>query len=137
MIQSRAKLSKVQIERTLKAMNHQGRFQSAALTNMNGAPIVSAPTIGAPASLDLETTVAMIELVRDVIRRVHYQLQLAQIDEVSLTGGDGNRLVCRYFTQGGEDFLLAVMAPPGASHRRATTQAIREIKAALSGAEHG
>jgi predicted regulator of Ras-like GTPase activity (Roadblock/LC7/MglB family) len=109
-------------------MNQKGRFQSAVLATMNGSPIATVPP-----SFDAETTTAMVSLVRALINRVYHQLHLAKVDEVSLIGGDGKRLVCRYFTHDGEDFLLAVVAPPDQSYRRVTTQAIRAIKAALSG----
>jgi predicted regulator of Ras-like GTPase activity (Roadblock/LC7/MglB family) len=120
--------SQAHFEQTLRAMNHKGHFQSAVLATMNGSPIATVPP-----SFDAETTAAMVSLVRALINRVYHQLHLAKVDEVSLIGGDGKRLVCRYFTHDGEDFLLAVVAPPDQSYRRVTTQAIRAIKAVLSG----
>jgi predicted regulator of Ras-like GTPase activity (Roadblock/LC7/MglB family) len=120
--------SRAHFEQMLRTMNQKGRFQSAVLATMNGLPIATVPS-----SFDAETTTAMVSLVRALINRVYHQLHLAKVDEVSLIGGDGKRLVCRYFTHDGEDFLLAVVAPPDQSYRRVTTQAIRAIKAALSG----
>ena len=119
-------------EQTLRAMNQKGRFQSAVLATMDGLPIATVPS-----SFDTEATTAMVSLVRALINRVYHQLHLAKVDEVSLIGGDGKRLVCRYFTHDGEDFLLAVVAPPDQSYRRVTTQAIRAIKVGLSGQGHG
>lgn len=115
-------------EHVLKSMNHKGGFQSAMLATIDGLPLAAAP-----ASREPETAAATVALVKGVINRARSMLRLDQVDEVTLVDGNRTRLVCRYFSHEGEDFILAVMAPPDASYRRVTAEAIRAIKATLSG----
>jgi hypothetical protein len=56
------------------------------------------------------------------------QLNLAQVDELSLVGDDRTRLACRYFSVAGQDLVLAVLTPPDRCYRRLTSRAIREIR---------
>jgi predicted regulator of Ras-like GTPase activity (Roadblock/LC7/MglB family) len=115
-------------ERALKVMNQEGHFQAAVLTTRDGLPIATVPP-----SFDPDTSAAMVALVREVIHRAQSQLRLAEVDEVSLVDSDRKRLVCRYFSHDGEDFILAIIAPPDHRYRRVTAQAIHIIKEALSG----
>jgi predicted regulator of Ras-like GTPase activity (Roadblock/LC7/MglB family) len=119
---------RTRFEQALKTMNQRGKLQSATLVTIDGLPIATVP-----ASHDSEATDSMIAVMRGVINRIQHQLRLAQVDEISLIGGDGQRLVCRYFAHGGEEFILAFIAPPDQHYRRVTTQAIHSIKKVLSG----
>jgi len=119
---------RTRFEQALKTMNQRGKLQSATLVTIDGLPIATVP-----ASHDSEATDSMIAVMRGVINRIQHQLRLAQVDEISLIGGDGQRLVCRYFAHDGEEFILAFIAPPDQHYRRVTTQAIHSIKKVLSG----
>jgi len=119
---------RTRFEQALKTMNQRGKLQSATLVTIDGLPIATVP-----ASHDSEATDSMIAVMRGVINRIQHQLRLAQVDEISLIGGDGQRLVCRYFAHGEEEFILAFIAPPDQHYRRVTTQAIHSIKKVLSG----
>jgi predicted regulator of Ras-like GTPase activity (Roadblock/LC7/MglB family) len=123
-----SELPRTRFEQALKIMNQRGKLQSATLVTIDGLPIATVP-----ASHDSEATDSMIAVMRGVINRIQHQLRLAQVDEISLIGGDGQRLVCRYFAHGGEEFILAFIAPPDQHYRRVTTQAIHSIKKVLSG----
>ncbi len=115
------------LEEALKAMKREGRLTSAVLATADGLPLASAP-----GSRDPEATAAMAALLRGTVNQVCRQMDLAQTEEVDLVGSDGMRLVCRYLSAD-EDLILVVVAPPDQSYRRMTTQAIRAIKAVLSG----
>jgi len=123
-------MPRTRFEQALRVMRQQGQIESAVLATLDGLPIAIVP-----ASHDAGATITMIEIVRGVINRIQHQLHLATVDEVSLIGGDGQRLVCRYFSYDGEEFILAIVTPPEQHYRRVTTQAIHSIKRVLSG--HG
>lgn len=116
------------VERTLEAMNANGHFDAAVLATMDGLPVATVPP-----SFNPETAAAMVALVKGVINRARTQLHLAEVDEVSLVDSNRKRLVCRYFSHDGEDFILAIVALPDHCYRRVTSQAIRAIKEAMSG----
>jgi predicted regulator of Ras-like GTPase activity (Roadblock/LC7/MglB family) len=117
----------MRFERTLKAMNQEGHFQAAVLATRDGLPIATVPP-----SFDPETSAAMVALMKNVVNRAQSHLRLTEVDEVSIVDSDRKRLVCRYFSHDGEDFILAIIAPPDHRYRRVTTRAIRTIKEALS-----
>ena len=119
---------RTRFERTLKTMNQKGHFQSALLATMDGLPIASAPS-----SYDAESSIEMVTLVKQVVNRVYHQLRLAKVDEVSLVSRDGEKMVCRYFAHDGEEFILAIVAPPDQCYRRVTSKAIHDIRDVLSG----
>ena len=69
-------------------------------------------------------------MLNEVARQTHRQLNLAQVDELSLVGDDRTRLACRYFSVAGQNLVLAVLVPPDSYYRRLTNRAIRQIRRA-------
>jgi len=113
----------VAFEKILREMNHAGDFKAAVLSTTEGLSLASAP-----AGYEDEITAAMAALLNEVARRAHRQLNLAQVDELSLVDDDRIRLACRYFSVDGQDLVLAVLTPPDHYYRRLTNRAIREIR---------
>ncbi len=112
-------------EGILAQMNAEGEFTSTVLASEEGLPIAAAPF---PPPYDVETTAAMVAMVKEFILQTQARLGLARVDEVSIVVGDRSRLICRYFTMGSQLFVLTVIAPPNHSYRRLTSRAIHELQ---------
>jgi len=110
-------------EEILYKMNKEGNFEAAMLSMQDGLPLASSP-----AHYEDEMAAALVTLLNEAAKKIHRELRLAQMDEISLVGDDRTRLVCRYFSVDGHDFLLTVLTPPDQAYRRVTTQTIKEIK---------
>jgi len=115
----------VAFEKILREMNHAGDFKAAVLATTEGLSLASTP-----AGYEDEMAAAMVALLNEVARQAHRQLNLAQVDELSLVGDDRTRLACRYFSVDRQDLVLAVLTPPDHYYRRLTNWAIREIRRA-------
>jgi len=115
------------LENILNDIVSQGGYEAALLSDGDGLPIamnVTSVEIG-------EMTAAMSAVLRDVARQVRSQLDLANVNELSLVGDDRFRLVCRFFqTDRGQPISLTVIVPPDQSYRRVTNLAIAKIKEA-------
>lgn len=114
-------------EEILARMNREGDFTTSVLASDDGLPVAAAP---APAAYDPDTIAAMVTLVKSFIEQTQQRLGLEQVDEVSIVVSDRSRLVCRYFKIGNLSFILTIVAPPNATHRRLSTRAIRELQQA-------
>ncbi len=112
-------------EEVLHRMNKAGGFEASVLASGDGLPIATAPS-----HYDFQTIAAMVAVLASVAGETQSRVGLGQLDEVSVLADDRIRLVCRYFTTGGEVFILAVVVPPNGYYRRATNSAIREIRRA-------
>lgn len=110
-------------EKILQEMKRIGDFQAAVLSTTEGLPLASAPS-----GYKDEMAAAIVGLLNKAVGQARRQLNLSQVDELSLVGDDRTRLTCRYFSVAGQDLVLAVLTPPDCRYRRLTTQAIREIK---------
>jgi hypothetical protein len=75
---------------------------------------------------------AMVALLNEVASQARQQMNLAQVDELSLVGDDRTRLACRYFSVDGQDLVLSVLIPPNRYYRRLTNRAIKALRAAWS-----
>jgi predicted regulator of Ras-like GTPase activity (Roadblock/LC7/MglB family) len=115
-------------EEILQEMNHAGNFRAAILSTTEGLSLAAAP-----ANYEDEMAAAMVALLNKVARQARQQLNLAQVDELSLVDNDRTRLACRYFSIAGQDLVLAVLTPPDCYYRRLTNHAIREIKRCWEG----
>ncbi len=113
----------VAFERVLQEMNRAGDFKAAVLSTTEGLSLASAPV-----GYEDEMAAATVALLNKVARQAHQQLNLAQVDELSLVGDDRTRLTCRYFSVASQDLVLTVLTPPDCYYRRLTNQAIKEIK---------
>jgi predicted regulator of Ras-like GTPase activity (Roadblock/LC7/MglB family) len=110
-------------EEVLHRMNEAGGFQASVLASGDGLPIATVPS-----DYDLQTVAAMVAVLASVAGETQSRVGLGHLDEVSVLADDRVRLVCRYFTTGGEEFILAVVVPPNGCYRGATNSAIREIR---------
>jgi predicted regulator of Ras-like GTPase activity (Roadblock/LC7/MglB family) len=110
-------------EKLLERMNKQGNFGAAVLSMRNGLPLASAPAHYAD-----EIAAAMVTLLNETIKRFNQQLNLPQVDEISIVGDDRTRLVCRYFSVNGHELMLTVLTPPDQSYRLLTTRVIKEVE---------
>ena len=119
----RAWKKQLAFEKILEEMNRAGDFQAAVLSTTEGLALASAP-----AGYQDDMTAAMVALLNKAAEQAHQQLNLAQVNELSLVGDDRTRLTCRYFSVAGQDLVLAVLTPPDRRYRRLTNQAIREVK---------
>ena len=115
----------VAFEKILQEMNHAGYFKAAVLSTTEGLSLASAP-----ASYEDDMAAAMVALLNEVARQARQQLDLAQVDELSLVGDDRIRLTCRYFSIDGQDLVLSVLIPPDRYYRRLTNRAIKALQAA-------
>jgi predicted regulator of Ras-like GTPase activity (Roadblock/LC7/MglB family) len=110
-------------EGLLEKMNKQGNFGAAVLSMRDGLPLASSP-----AHYEDEMAAAMVTLLNEAIKRFNQQLNLPQVDEISIVGDDRTRLVCRYFNVNGHELMLTVLTPPDQSYRLLTTRVIKEIE---------
>jgi len=108
----------------LEKMASLGHFRAVVLASTGGLPIATASPSGQP-----DVTAAMVALLQGVSRETREQLGLPDLDEVTIVARDRTRLVCRYFTIGDEDLILAVIVEPNGYYRSATAWAMREIDA--------
>jgi len=115
----------VAFEKILQEMNRAGDFKATVLSTTEGLSLASAP-----ANYEDEMAAAMVALLNKVAGQTRQQLNLVQVDELSLVGDDRTRLACRYFSVAGQDLVLAVLTPPDHCYRRLTNRAIREIRRA-------
>ena len=110
-------------EEILNKMNQQGNFNGAVLSLKDGLPLASTQL-----HYEDDMTAAMVTVLNEAAHKVNRELNLSQMDEISIVGDDRTRLVCRYFSVDGSDLLLTVVTPPDRAYRRLTNQTIQEIK---------
>jgi predicted regulator of Ras-like GTPase activity (Roadblock/LC7/MglB family) len=110
------------LSQVLHEMNEQGHFKASVLVSMEGLPLSAASS-----PFDAEMLAAMVTLVKNTVEQARENIGLDELDEVSVVQGDKMRLICRYFSVGEEDVILAVIAPPYQTYRRLTNLAIRRI----------
>jgi predicted regulator of Ras-like GTPase activity (Roadblock/LC7/MglB family) len=110
-------------EEILNRMNEKGNFDAAMLSMRDGLPLASSPT-----HYEDDMAAVMVTLLNDAAQKINQELNLSQMDEISIVGDDRTRLVCRYFSVDGSDLLLTVMTPPDRAYRRLTNETIKDIK---------
>ena len=110
-------------EEILNKMNEVGNFNAAVLSVKDGLPLASSRLLYKKDDI----AAAMVTLLNDAAHKINRELNLAQMDEISIVGDDRTRLVCRYFSVDGSDLLLTVVTPPDRAYRRLTNQTIKEI----------
>ncbi len=118
-----------EFEEILARLNADGQFTAAVLASANGLAVAASP---APSPYDPDAIAAMATLVKDFVQQTQTRLGLKDVDEVSVVVSDRSRLICRYFDEDAQSFILAVIAPPEHSYRRLTSRAVKEIRAAWS-----
>ena len=129
--QSQATSKKTSFEQVLHGLSKEGHFQAVVLANGEGLPIATAQSgaagVGSGTEPDPELTAAMVALLQKVSKEARQELGMAELDEVTVLDRERTRLVCRFFSMGGEELILALMVRPKARYRRASTWAIRQF----------
>lgn len=116
------------LDHVLREMNDEGRFRASVLVSSDGLPLSS---VSSP--FDMEMMAAMVTLVVNTIEQARESIGLDELDEVSMVQADKMRLICRRFSIGEEQVILAAIAPPHQTYRRLTNWAIKTIQRALGG----
>jgi predicted regulator of Ras-like GTPase activity (Roadblock/LC7/MglB family) len=111
------------LEEILYAMNAEGNFDTAMLSIKDGLPLASSP-----AQYEDDMAAAMVTMLNETVKRINLQLNLPQVDEISIVGDDRTRLICRYFIVDGHELMLTVLMPPDQSYRRLTNKVIKEVE---------
>ncbi len=110
-------------------MNKEGNFPISLLTDNEGLPFASS----ADDHLDSDTHSAVVALIQKAAVQVIRHIGMAKVDEISLSDGNYQRLICRPFEIGKQELILAIMLThKEQSHRRLTNQAISKIKSVWS-----
>jgi predicted regulator of Ras-like GTPase activity (Roadblock/LC7/MglB family) len=81
-------------------------FGVAVLSMRNSPPLAYSP-----AHYEDELAAAMVTSLNEAIKRCNKQLNLPQVDEISIVGEDRTRLVCRYFGVDGQELMLSILTP--------------------------
>lgn len=116
-----------QLANILAAMNREGSFPIAVITDMEGFPMAWA----ASTNQDPDLQSAVVALIQKTAVQVREQLGMAQTDEISVFDRQGQRLVCRPFEVNQHHLILAVLVTDKAqSYRKLTNAAIRAIQKA-------
>lgn len=111
----------------ISAMNLEAGFPIAVITDTQGLVVAASSQPG----LNAAKQSAVVAKIRDAADLVAGQLEMGQMDEISLFDEGGQRLVCRPIAMRGEDLILAVMVPSrGQAYRRSTNKAITAIRRA-------
>ena len=115
------------LKEILYAMNEAGGFRLSVLTSNEGLPIATAPV-----DYNSDLAAAMVALLQRVSNDAQSQLEMSELDEVTIRDSDRTRLVCRYLTVRRQSLILAAMVPPGSPYRRVTNRAAKQIRELLS-----
>lgn len=111
------------LHQLLANLNQDGKYSISVLTDSQGLPIASSAKTG----FDPERQSAVVALVQRTAEQAGSRLGL-DMEEICLNASDGQRLVCRPFTIGSSQLILAVlMSSREQSYRRLTSQAIQSI----------
>ncbi len=114
-----------EITELISEMTRQGNFPITVLTDQQGLPIAWS----ARAGQNPEAQSAVVALVQKTAAQARQQLDMDQIDEVSLYDVGGQRLVCRPFMANDHKLILAVLVPDKHQpYRRLTNKAIHAIR---------
>jgi predicted regulator of Ras-like GTPase activity (Roadblock/LC7/MglB family) len=113
------------ITELINTMTEQGNFSITVLADRQGLPIAWSARTGQ----NPETQAAVVALVQKTATQVRQQLDMAQIDEVSLYDIKGQRLVCRPFKANEHDLILAVLvSDKNQTYRQLTNKTIYAIQ---------
>lgn len=113
------------LEQILEDIVIDGHYEAAFLSDAAGLPLATVESTDEVGVM----MAAMTALLRDTARQVRDQLDLANVNELSLVSDDRFRFICRFFkTENGQPLNLTVIVPADQSYRRITNQAITKIK---------
>ena len=110
------------VQEILNQMVHDHHFLSAVLTDGSGFPLASSSCDAA------EISAAIALQLQRVAESARSRVGMETMNEISLFDDTGHRWVYRPFSIDQHDLILAVSVPPNISYRRATSQAIRQIR---------
>ncbi len=113
------------IQQIIQELSQQEGFSTVVLTNASGLKL--ATSSNSPEAEALAAVVAdILRAASGISDRLHWNT----MSEIMLLSEDAQRgLLCRRFTAGGRELVLAVFIEPGHAYWQATTRAIRDIQA--------
>jgi predicted regulator of Ras-like GTPase activity (Roadblock/LC7/MglB family) len=115
----------MKMNRLLTELNEGGGFPISVLTDSQGLTIAFAAKDG----VDPERQSAVVAYLQKAVLQVSKQLGMAGAEEISFFDTRNRRLICRMFTMGEHELILAVMAPDrDHAYRRATSHAVQQIR---------
>lgn len=117
-----------QITELLVAANERGGFPMSLLSTEQGLLVAST---GSQPRLQTQVA-ALTALFDDVVCRSSRDLDLLQIDELTIRDGQLGRIVVRPVQTPVSRMFLVVSVPRGCAWRRVTTQLVRNIEARFS-----
>ena len=112
----------MQVQEVLNQMVQEHHFLSAVLTDSSGFPLASSACDAA------EVSAAIALQLQRVAESARNRVGMMPMNEISMFDESGHRWVYRPFSIDQHNLVLAVSVPPNVSYRRATTQAIRQIR---------
>lgn len=107
----------------LHDLNSLGGFPISVLTDRDGLLLASACT----PEWDSEKQAAVVAVIQRAAQQAE-EVDMGRADEVTVRDAQGLRLVCRPFAVVDRTLILGVMAANGRAYRRATNEAVREIR---------
>jgi len=113
-----------QVQEIIQHLSRENHLPEIVLTDASGFPL-AASTNGSQA----EPSAAVAAMIQRVAEQARGHVGLAAMDEVVMNDEAGQRLVCRRFMAGELVLYLVIKAPPKVAYRRATNDAIRQIRA--------
>jgi predicted regulator of Ras-like GTPase activity (Roadblock/LC7/MglB family) len=112
----------IQAQDIIEGLVRKNSLRAAVLTDELGLPMAAFPS-----GVQSEAPAAMVVQIHRLFDRVHGQVGLRAMEEVTLRDDAGQQLVCRRIVTAEHDMILAVLVPPGRRHRQAIDQAVDQI----------
>ena len=114
------------VQQIIEALSQEEGFGTVVLTNASGLPLAT--------SANREEAALLAAIVADMLRSANgigSRLGWDVMSEIMLLSSDARRgVLCRRFTAGTRDVVLALFIEPQHAYWRATSQAIAQIKQA-------
>jgi predicted regulator of Ras-like GTPase activity (Roadblock/LC7/MglB family) len=107
----------------LHNLNSLGGFSISVLTDRDGLLLASACS----PDWDSEKQAAVVAVIQRAAQQTE-GVEMGRADEVTVRDSQGRRLVCRPFAVMDRVLILGVLAENGRAYRRATNDAVREIR---------
>ncbi len=107
----------------LHDLNSLGGFPISVLTDRDGLLLASACS----PDWDSEKQAAVVAVIQRAAQQTE-GVEMGRADEVTVRDNQGRRLVCRPFAVVDRVLILGVLAANGRAYRRATNDAVREIR---------
>jgi predicted regulator of Ras-like GTPase activity (Roadblock/LC7/MglB family) len=113
------------IQQIILDLSESEGFSTVVLTNTSGLPLATSPDVD-----EAHALAAVVAEMPRISTQATQRLGLGENPEVLFLSTDAQRgLLCRQFSAGGKELILALMIRPQHAYWQATSQAIRKIQA--------